>query len=557
MNVRPGCASSAALIISIRQWVPLPMERSVTKSLIVRVEGRRASDPREDLLAVEEPLEIQLGYERRGWRVHKSVSITMRTPGADAELAAGFLFTEGIVGDAAQIEGIHARDGQRHARRTPPGVDVDLGRLERHFYTTSSCGVCGKASIAALNVGGRNLPAAGRPGFRRRHDPRPAADAARHAGRVRPDRRPARGGDFRRRPAACSTCARTWAGTTPWTSSSARHCSPANRRRSPSGCCSSARGRALNWCKRRSRPGIPILAAVGAPSSLAVELAAGARHDPARLRAPGPIQHLRRRNTHPRLAADSIDELRAAESPSASRRSALQLSFPTPPTPMSIPRPRKHRRARRLQPLARAARRAGHPPRHRAGVCVQRFQAAADPSSSASPSPPTGDWTQSQIAWIFSIAIVFLGASAAVFGKWVERNGPRKTMFASGLCFGGGFAIGALGVHLHHLWLVYFGYGVVGGCGLGLGYIAPVSTLVKWFPDRPGMATGMAIMGFGGGAFIGSNLSIMLMDHFKIRDGHRASRRRSCAWARSICCFALFGAFIVRVPAADWKPAGL
>lgn len=108
-----------------------------------------------------------------------------------------------------------------------------------------------------------------------------------------------------------------------------------------------------------------------------------------------------------------------------------------------------------------------------------------------------GDWSQPSLAWIFSIAIAFLGISAAVFGRWVEANGPRKTMFAAACCFGGGFLIAALGVAWHQLWLVYLGYGVLGGCGLGLGYISPVSTLVKWFPDRPGMATGMAIMGFG------------------------------------------------------------
>ncbi len=166
-----------------------------------------------------------------------------------------------------------------------------------------------------------------------------------------------------------------------------------------------------------------------------------------------------------------------------------------------------------------------------------------------------GDWAQTQIAIIFSIAIAFLGMSAAVFGKWVERSGPRKTMIASGLCFGGGFAIGALGVHLHQLALVYFGYGVVGGCGLGLGYIAPVSTLVKWYPDRPGMATGLAIMGFGGGAFIGSNLSLALMDHFKSATDTGVAP--TFLWMGAIyLCFALFGALIVRVPAADWKPAG-
>jgi MFS family permease len=173
------------------------------------------------------------------------------------------------------------------------------------------------------------------------------------------------------------------------------------------------------------------------------------------------------------------------------------------------------------------------------------------------------DWTQSQVAWIFSIAIVFLGASAAIFGRWVERSGPRKTMVASALCFGGGFAIGALGVHLHQLWLIYLGYGAVGGCGLGLGYIAPVSTLVKWFPDRPGMATGLAIMGFGGGAFIGSNLSLALMTHFQDISKTAAGAITDTGVAPTFlimgaiyCVFILFGSVIVRVPAADWQPAG-
>ena len=113
-----------------------------------------------------------------------------------------------------------------------------------------------------------------------------------------------------------------------------------------------------------------------------------------------------------------------------------------------------------------------------------------------------GDWSLVDIGWIFSIAIAILGVAAAVFGRWVERVGPRKSMFVAGLCFGGGFIVSAIGIHYHALWLLYLGYGVLGGCGLGIGYISPVSTLIKWFPDRPGMATGMAIMGFGGGALI-------------------------------------------------------
>jgi len=150
----------------------------------------------------------------------------------------------------------------------------------------------------------------------------------------------------------------------------------------------------------------------------------------------------------------------------------------------------------------------------RTGLRFQRFKIPLTRILGIKESVP-GDWDQPSLAWIFSLAIAFLGISAAIFGKWVEKNGPRKTMLAAACCFGGGFLVSALGVSMHQLWIIYLGYGVLGGCGLGLGYISPVSTLVKWFPDRPGMATGMAIMGFGGGAFIGSNLSLTLMNAFK------------------------------------------
>jgi len=125
-----------------------------------------------------------------------------------------------------------------------------------------------------------------------------------------------------------------------------------------------------------------------------------------------------------------------------------------------------------------------------------------------------GDWALTTVGWIFSIAIVCLGLSAFTFGRWIERVGPRKAMFASACCFAGGFLVAALGVARHEILLVYLGYGVLGGIGLGLGYISPVSTLMKWFPDRPGMATGLAIMGFGGGAMIGSPLALALMRRF-------------------------------------------
>jgi MFS family permease len=165
------------------------------------------------------------------------------------------------------------------------------------------------------------------------------------------------------------------------------------------------------------------------------------------------------------------------------------------------------------------------------------------------------DWSQPSLAWIFSLAIFFLGLSAAIFGRWVERVGPRKTMFTAALCFGGGFVISAFGVWWHQLWIIYLGYGVIGGCGLGLGYISPVSTLVKWFPDRPGMATGMAIMGFGGGAFIGSNLSLLLMDHFKSATSEGVGES-FLAMGIIYFCFMVFGSIIARVPADNWKPTG-
>ena len=168
---------------------------------------------------------------------------------------------------------------------------------------------------------------------------------------------------------------------------------------------------------------------------------------------------------------------------------------------------------------------------------------------------PGQDWTIPQVGWIYSIALFMLGISAATFGKWVEKSGPRKSMVASMLCFCGGLLLAALGVQLHRIELLYLGYGVLGGIGLGIGYIAPVSTLMKWFPDRPGIATGMAIMGFGGGALLGAPLGVQLMDHFKTP----ASVGVAGAFATMAALYAismLFGAWIVRVPAEGWKPAG-
>jgi MFS family permease len=167
--------------------------------------------------------------------------------------------------------------------------------------------------------------------------------------------------------------------------------------------------------------------------------------------------------------------------------------------------------------------------------------------------PLPEDWTQSQLAWIFSLAIVILGLSAATFGKWLEAAGPRKAMFVSATCFAFGFFISYFGVVSHQLWLIYFGYGVIGGIGLGIGYISPVSTLIKWFPDRPGLATGMAIMGFGGGAMIGSPLAIKLMAFFRT-PAELGVGKTFLVMGALYFLLMMFGVFTIRVVPQGWKP---
>jgi MFS family permease len=165
------------------------------------------------------------------------------------------------------------------------------------------------------------------------------------------------------------------------------------------------------------------------------------------------------------------------------------------------------------------------------------------------------DWKISELGWMFTLFFVFLGSSAAVLGAWVERVGPRKTGVVAAMCWSSGFFISALGIYLHQIWLLWLGSGVIGGCGLGLGYISPVGTLVKWFPDRRGMATGMAIMGFGGGTMIGAPLADILMRHF-------ASPTSVGVWQTFVAMGVIYfitmmaGAFGYRVPPPDWKPAG-
>jgi MFS family permease len=165
------------------------------------------------------------------------------------------------------------------------------------------------------------------------------------------------------------------------------------------------------------------------------------------------------------------------------------------------------------------------------------------------------NWRVTDLLVIFTIGIVVLGISAAVFGGWLERAGPRKAAFVAALCWGGGFILSALGVYLHQLWILWLSLGILGGIGLGLGYISPVSTLVKWFPDRRGMATGMAIMGFGGGAMIGSPLANLLMNHFKTADSVGAWQAMA-TMGIIYFCFMMAGAFGYRVAPAGWAPEG-
>lgn len=165
------------------------------------------------------------------------------------------------------------------------------------------------------------------------------------------------------------------------------------------------------------------------------------------------------------------------------------------------------------------------------------------------------NWRVADLGWIYTLFFVLLGCSAAIWGGWLERVGPRKAGFVSACCWCGGIIVAAIGVMTHQLWLMWIGAGVIGGVGLGLGYISPVSTLIKWFPDRRGMATGMAIMGFGGGAMIGAPLANLLMNYFK-------TGTSVGVWQTFICmaviyfCFMMGGAFGYRIPPAGWRPEG-
>ena len=167
----------------------------------------------------------------------------------------------------------------------------------------------------------------------------------------------------------------------------------------------------------------------------------------------------------------------------------------------------------------------------------------------------TCNWRVADLGWIYTLFFVLLGCSAAMWGGWLERVGPRKAGFVSACCWCGGMLVAAMGVASHQLWLMWVGAGVIGGVGLGLGYISPVSTLIKWFPDRRGMATGMAIMGFGGGAMIGAPLANILMNTFKT-DVSVGVWQTFVVMAIVYFCFMIGGAFGYRIPPAGWRPGG-
>ena len=167
----------------------------------------------------------------------------------------------------------------------------------------------------------------------------------------------------------------------------------------------------------------------------------------------------------------------------------------------------------------------------------------------------TCDWQISTLGWMYTLFFVLLGSSAAIWGGWLERAGPRKAGVVAACCWCGGMLLSALGVYTHQFWLMILGSGVIGGIGLGLGYISPVSTLIKWFPDRRGMATGMAIMGFGGGAMIGSPLAADLMKHFASPTSVGVMQT-FVVMALIYFVFMMAGAFGYRVPETGWKPAG-
>jgi MFS family permease len=188
-------------------------------------------------------------------------------------------------------------------------------------------------------------------------------------------------------------------------------------------------------------------------------------------------------------------------------------------------------------------------------IGITQSKACADASLLNELFTTTCDWHVASMGWMYTLFFLVLGVSAALWGGWLERAGPRKAGVVAACCWAGGLVLGATGVYTHQLWLMWLGAGVFGGIGLGLGYISPVSTLVKWFPDRRGMATGMAIMGFGGGAMIGAPLANILMNYFKTPTDVGVWQT-FLAMAAIYFFFMIVGAFRYRLPPPGWRPEG-
>ena len=191
---------------------------------------------------------------------------------------------------------------------------------------------------------------------------------------------------------------------------------------------------------------------------------------------------------------------------------------------------------------------------------MTRLIAKADPAVCTAQSfgdalfTSTCNWTVADVTPIFAIFIALLGVSAAIWGGWLEHAGPRKAGLISALCWGGGLVLLGIAVRIHQLWLVY-AVAVLCGTGQGLGYITPVSTLIKWFPDRRGMATGLAIMGYGGGAMIGAPLAVWLMAKFSA-DGGTGVTETLIAMGVIYFVFMAGGALGFRVSPDGWRPVG-
>jgi MFS family permease len=194
-------------------------------------------------------------------------------------------------------------------------------------------------------------------------------------------------------------------------------------------------------------------------------------------------------------------------------------------------------------------------PLHKAVGITKSIDCPADMGFLATAFNTTCDWKVSTLGWMYTLFFVFLGTASAVWGGWLERVGPRKAGFAAAFLWCGGLVISAFGITIHQIWLLWVGSGIIGGLGLGLGYISPVSTLIKWFPDRRGMATGMAIMGFGGGAMIGAPLADRLMKFFE-------TPTSVGVWQTFLVLAAIYFVYMIagslgyRLPAPGWKPKG-